>query len=549
MKYRLPIILVLLITLPLLLLAWQSYRLLNNEKAVQQAQFTQLAKLRQQQSINIIKDYFNKHANQWQSQIPQWSLTESSLNQIIHQSPKINQLFLIGTDKQRDYPIESTQYSKSTHHFIQRMQTIWDDPERLFSNDQQYDQESQTIAPPNTKNFKRKTSNFLSSTPVKTVTKNASPSTRSGWAMWHWESSVIVIYWHQYADDKIIGIELNSSLLMADIIALLPDTDGSVEQQHYVQRLINGNGQIAYEWGDKKLNFTQQKNLHSTLLPYPLSTWQLEYFASPDQQQAFGLISLLLLGIFAILLFSMGYYLYQEYHREVHLAAQRVSFVSQVSHELKTPLTNIRLYAEMLEDSLDDEPKSQQYSQIIVNESQRLTRLINNVLSFSRKAKVHLSAINIDEEIHQTVEYFIPGFKLRHLQVNFQLNVNQPIFADSDGLDQIVNNLLSNVEKYAVKGKQVDIITEIIPVLEPNSSAYFILKIRDYGKGITQHAQKHIFKPFYRVDDHISEGVSGTGIGLSIALQQAERMGATLSLTPVDQGACFEFKLPIKDLN
>ncbi|MEH6454952.1 MAG: ATP-binding protein, partial [Cocleimonas sp.] len=110
---------------------------------------------------------------------------------------------------------------------------------------------------------------------------------------------------------------------------------------------------------------------------------------------------------------------------------------------------------------------------------------------------------------------------------------------DPDILEQILNNLLSNVEKYASSGKRLDINSEI-------KNNQFVVRIRDYGSGISRAERKHIFKPFYRIDDKITEGVSGTGIGLTIARQQAEYLGGSLEYIDVSEGACFELKLPIE---
>ena len=74
-----------------------------------------------------------------------------------------------------------------------------------------------------------------------------------------------------------------------------------------------------------------------------------------------------------------------------------------------------------------------------------------------------------------------------------------------------------------------------------------MIRVRDYGSGISRAERKHIFKPFYRIDDKITEGVSGTGIGLTIARQQAEHLGGSLEYIDVNEGACFELKLPLGD--
>jgi len=97
------------------------------------------------------------------------------------------------------------------------------------------------------------------------------------------------------------------------------------------------------------------------------------------------------LGLLGATVISLTYYFYREQSREMREAAQRVSFVNQVSHELKTPLTNIRMYAELIEKDADEsDERLQRYAGVIVSESQRLSRLIGNVLTFSRKQRRNL---------------------------------------------------------------------------------------------------------------------------------------------------------------
>jgi len=101
-------------------------------------------------------------------------------------------------------------------------------------------------------------------------------------------------------------------------------------------------------------------------------------------------------------------------------------------------------------------------------------------------------------------------------------------------LMRLSGNLLNNLRL----GKQLDIHSHI-------KNGQFIVSVRDYGLGISRTERKHIFKPFYRIEDRITEGVSGTGIGLTIARQQAEHLGGSLNYVDVDNGACFELKLPL----
>ncbi len=238
------------------------------------------------------------------------------------------------------------------------------------------------------------------------------------------------------------------------------------------------------------------------------------------------------------MLIGLALYLYREQTRELREAARKVEFVSQVSHELKTPLTNIRMYAEMLDDQLEDAPQQRNYLGIIISESQRLGRLIGNVLNFSRTPPLHVSEVEIDALVRQTLDHFLPGFRSRGLEVYTDLQAGIRIHSDADMLEQILNNLLSNVEKYAAGGGTVDVATRV-------ADGQLLVSVRDHGAGIPAAERRKIFEPFYRIDNSLTEGVSGTGIGLTIARQQASRLGGELLVSDARPGARFTLKLPL----
>ena len=132
-------------------------------------------------------------------------------------------------------------------------------------------------------------------------------------------------------------------------------------------------------------------------------------------------------------------------------ATQRVSFVNQVSHELKTPLTSIRMYAELLEEELnDDNEKARNHVAVIVSESQRLSRLIGNVLTFGRKQRsaLKLRCVNgdIDAIIRNVAQRFEPGLHEKDIEVVFDAGIGKQAHFDPDVLEQVLGNLLSNIE-------------------------------------------------------------------------------------------------------
>ena len=162
-------------------------------------------------------------------------------------------------------------------------------------------------------------------------------------------------------------------------------------------------------------------------------------------------------------------------------AGQRVTFVNQVSHELKTPLTNIRMYAEILEDELSDEPRMQGFAGIIASESQRLARLILNLLSFSRSQREELQIRrtrgSVDEVVKRTLERFRPAFEAAAIEAKVELAALQPTCFDADVLEQVLGNLLSNVEKYAREGGTVRVTTQ-------QEGDEVRITVRDDGPGI-----------------------------------------------------------------
>ena len=341
--------------------------------------------------------------------------------------------------------------------------------------------------------------------------------------------------------------------LLSDIIGALPSAGGGDGQQQELLQLLDAGGRVLYQWGGYAPDPEQPPRLQQALAS-PLDSWQLAmYFNDRQLRGAGGRLRVLQLaiglGTLAVVLLILGIWLYRELRRSAREAAERVNFVSQVSHELRTPLTNIRMYAELLEDSVTDDPPAQHKLQVIVAESRRLGRLIGNVLAFSRQQKdtlrLHPQPASLDKLLAETIEHFRPGLDARGIEVMLMAGVSTPVPMDADAVTGIIGNLLSNAEKYA-PGKPLHIRT-----LEDGGNA--LLRVRDHGPGIPRRYRKRIFAPFFRVSDRVTEGVSGTGIGLSIARELARLHGGDLRLRDAGsgdagdgQGAEFELRLPLQ---
>ena len=553
---KLIIILALLVLLPLTLLGWQGWKINQDNKQLNDARFDSLVTARLNQVDTLIQSYFEEMQLKWSLLIPQWKLDKEATRQRIENDGNIRQIFVIDAQKIRRFPPTDNEITAAEKTFIDRLESVWRDPQVLFSNQittasveqvgmqTKQDVTSDSAANSAESEVQTETNTYASASAPAAISKfsrkQTAPanSSKQGWYMWHWGSDSNLIFWQQNNDGSIVGVEMEPIRVKADLISRLPDTAPD-SASDFRLRLLDTAGHVVYQWGNFAITESIDTPQKRSPLSYPLSSWSLEYFGEPFSQTGGSRYSLLLsfLG-FAFLIAVLAWFLYREQTREMHLAAQRVQFVSQVSHELKTPLTNIRMYAEMLEQQIEDAEQPKRYLQVITDESNRLSRLISNVLNFSRAPRVHKREIIPDDVIKQSIEHFAPSFETRNIVLETRLNSAAKINTDPDILEQILNNLLSNVEKYAAEGKRLDISSEI-----KNKS--FHLRVRDYGNGISRAERKHIFKPFYRINDKLTEGVSGTGIGLTIARQQAEYLGGTLVLIDVEPGACFELTLPI----
>ncbi len=364
-----------------------------------------------------------------------------------------------------------------------------------------------------------------------------------GWLAWYWAEGLHLLFWRRAADGGVIGVEVERVGVLARVVGALPT--GALEDGR--MELADSRGQTVHQWGPMlpAEDAPPQVPDASVALDRPLDAWQLRYFISPTQRAALsgGVGTGLFLGLGAIglALLVLAVYIYREYTRRLRDAARRVGFVTRVSHELRTPLTNIRMYAELLEDSVDDDDDSARRARVIVAESQRLGRLIENVLAFARHQRGVLSVtparVDVDEAVRGAVATFEPALGARGIEVKLALGEPPPARASADAVDQIVANLLSNVERYAASGGEVAVSTRA-------EDGRVVVSVADRGPGVPARERDAIFEPFHRAGDSLT-GASGTGIGLAIARELARAAGGDLVLAEAERGACFELTLPI----
>jgi two-component system, OmpR family, phosphate regulon sensor histidine kinase PhoR len=231
---------------------------------------------------------------------------------------------------------------------------------------------------------------------------------------------------------------------------------------------------------------------------------------------------------------------------QMRLARQQQDFVSAVSHELKTPLTSIRMYGEMLKAGWADETKRQTYYDYIHSESERLSRLIENVLQLARLTRntqhFDLRSVAVAElldlvrsKVATQVER--AGFTLT---IRNETPANAAVVIDADCAAQIFINLVDNALKFAAgaDNKAVEI------AARRTSDGSTLFTVRDFGPGVGKTELKKVFELFYRAENELTRETVGTGIGLALVRQLAAAMGARVDVRNCEPGAEFRLHFP-----
>ncbi|MBZ5535815.1 MAG: HAMP domain-containing histidine kinase [Acidobacteriia bacterium] len=233
--------------------------------------------------------------------------------------------------------------------------------------------------------------------------------------------------------------------------------------------------------------------------------------------------------------------------REMQLAQLKSDFVSNVSHEFKTPLALIRLFAETLElDRVKSTERQREYFSIIRKESERLTQLINNILDFSRIEAGKKEYKFLRESIPEVVRETIESYRFHVEQQGFTLKVDidntlPPTRIDRDAISQAILNLLNNALKYSENEKSIT-----VTVSREGQTAKIM--VADRGIGIARVDQKRIFEKFYRAANSLVHDTKGSGLGLSLVNHIVKAHGGTIKVeSRVGEGSRFVIQLPLPE--
>jgi signal transduction histidine kinase len=242
-----------------------------------------------------------------------------------------------------------------------------------------------------------------------------------------------------------------------------------------------------------------------------------------------------------------AYLLWSDLGRELRLAELRSQFVASVSHELKTPLTAIRMFAETLQMGRQPNAETQaEYLDTIVNECERLTRLVDNVLQFSRieqgKKVYQFRPVRLEEVVSAAARAMRYPLEQQGFQLRVSLEDGLPsLRGDADALQQAVLNLLSNAMKYSGESRMIE-----LELRREQDQA--VVRVRDHGVGIAPEQQALIFEKFYRVPTPESRLIPGTGLGLTLVAHTAKAHGGRVEVRSAPgQGSTFALYLPLEN--
>jgi signal transduction histidine kinase len=327
----------------------------------------------------------------------------------------------------------------------------------------------------------------------------------------------------------------------------LPEVTNNLIQTSGIKvRLIDENNlNQEYDQGNLVPKDSLSVTLHQFPLPWRFIVTQtyLENLKSTTLKENFfhGILLVVIVGLICIGAFLIA----RDISRESEAAKHKSEFVHNISHELKTPLTLIRLYGETLRDKriLSEENRQEAY-EIITKESERLSHMINNVLDFSRiemgKKEFHFKKGNLAKIIKETLDSYRYHLEKKGFCIHEEIETDlPPMDFDREAITSVLINLLSNAMKFSLEKKEVT-----VRLIKYDDSA--VLQVEDKGIGISQKEADKIFQRFYRSENNVVSESIGSGLGLPIVQHIAEAHKGRVGVeSEPGKGSVFSVFFPI----
>jgi signal transduction histidine kinase len=342
------------------------------------------------------------------------------------------------------------------------------------------------------------------------------------------------------------GILLNSSYLKDFLLLDFLQSNMPPEKSSWIVKGREGQTVLASE------NAPSGSLIVRTNFPGNFPDWILEFYhQEPPLFETFltsrrGIYFYMFLLIAGILVFGLILTVRTVSH-ELELARMKSDFVSTISHEFKSPLTSIRQLAEMLHSGrVPSEERRQKYYDVLLEQSERLSLLTENVLNFAKMEEGRKEFVFEKTDIRSLLEDLVSSIKERvcHAGFDIQLEVENSlplIMADSETLIQAANNVIDNAIKYSGDAKRVE-------VRAFKEDRNVVISVQDFGIGIEKEIKDKIFDRFYRGGDELTRTVKGSGLGLTLVKQIVDAHNGSLQVeSESGQGSTFSIKLPLDD--
>lgn len=255
--------------------------------------------------------------------------------------------------------------------------------------------------------------------------------------------------------------------------------------------------------------------------------------------------NIIMISLLTIVLIIGVWIVYRNVRKEIELAQIKSDFVSNVSHELRTPLALISMFSETLEmNRVKTEEKRQEYYNIISQEANRLGRIVNTILNFSKmeagKRKFHFE----EKDLNDIVEQIFGNYKFHLRNKNFQFEFSPgenltKIKIDEEAVSEAIINLIDNAVKYSDDKKEIKIKTG-------TENSFVYVEVSDKGTGIASEDQKKIFDKFFRVSTGLVHNAKGTGLGLTLVKHIMDTHNGKVKLkSRLGEGSTFILLFPI----
>lgn len=353
-----------------------------------------------------------------------------------------------------------------------------------------------------------------------------------------------LIYWTRADRDGAAGFSIDMEDLRDRIVEAVPDLLTDVR---ILAVLDDGGVPLAAPplppGADWRRPFVAREI--SPLLPkWEVGAWLTDPGLAASRARFATLAVWLLTGTLFVVILIGAAVIMRMVGAEMRLAASKTSFVTNVSHELKTPLTSIRLLAEiLLAGRQQDEERRREYLKIMVSEAERLSRLVDNVLAFSRKGSerrpLSVEEVDLAALAEDTVRQLEPNLTAKGFKVEFFSPRPLLVLGNGQAIKQILMNLLSNGEKYSPAEKEISVTCGIVGDVGT-------VRVADRGSGVEPQWSEKIFQEFFRGDDSLAAAQSGSGLGLSIARDMARKLGGDVTYEArAGGGSVFSLELPL----